>query len=92
MYGELLRAQNFQQKCQCWMELLDQIEAGLSNQTSGNYATVREQLAAHQVEHTVKSILKFSFIMLILLLHNDHLNMHNIFQLIHILVGLYFGK
>ncbi|XDV42021.1 hypothetical protein PO909_010774 [Leuciscus waleckii] len=48
MNGELLRAQNFQQKCQCWMELLDKIEAGLSNQTSGNYATVREQLAAHQ--------------------------------------------
>ncbi|XP_067239730.1 nesprin-2-like isoform X4 [Chanodichthys erythropterus] len=48
MYGDLLRAQNFQQKCQCWMELLDQIEAGLSNQMSGNYATVREQLAVHQ--------------------------------------------
>jgi len=49
MNGEILHAQNFQQKCQCWMELLDKIEAGLSNQTSGNYATVREQLAAHQV-------------------------------------------
>ncbi|XP_077075807.1 nesprin-2a [Siphateles boraxobius] len=48
MNGEVLRAQNFQQKCQCWMELLDKIEAGLSNQTSGNYATVREQLAVHQ--------------------------------------------
>ncbi|KAK7133211.1 hypothetical protein R3I94_015172 [Phoxinus phoxinus] len=48
MNGELLGAQNFQQKCQCWMELLDKIEAGLSNQTSGNYATVREQLAAYQ--------------------------------------------
>ncbi|KAG1964264.1 nesprin-2 [Pimephales promelas] len=48
MNGEILHAQNFHQKCQCWMELLDKIEAGLSNQTSGNYATVREQLAAHQ--------------------------------------------
>ncbi len=53
MYGELLCSQNFQQKCQCWMELLDIIEAGLSNQMSGNCAAVREQLAAHQVEHTV---------------------------------------
>ncbi|XP_043093802.1 nesprin-2 isoform X3 [Puntigrus tetrazona] len=48
MYEELLHAQNFQQKCQCWMELLDVIEAGLSNQMSGNCAAVREQLAAHQ--------------------------------------------
>ncbi|KAF4099427.1 hypothetical protein G5714_019553 [Onychostoma macrolepis] len=48
MYGELLHAQNFQQKCQCWMELLDIIEAGLSNQTPGNCAAVGEQLAAHQ--------------------------------------------
>ncbi|XP_059369612.1 nesprin-2-like [Carassius carassius] len=48
MYGELLHAQNFQQKCQCWMELLDTIEAGSSNQMSGNCAAVREQLVAHQ--------------------------------------------
>ncbi|XP_016149734.1 nesprin-2-like [Sinocyclocheilus grahami] len=48
MNGELLHAQNFQQKCQCWMELLDKIEAGSSNQMSGNCAAVREQLAAHQ--------------------------------------------
>ncbi|XP_067239735.1 nesprin-2-like isoform X9 [Chanodichthys erythropterus] len=53
MYGDLLRAQNFQQKCQCWMELLDQIEAGLSNQMSGNYATVREQLAVHQTSRNL---------------------------------------
>ncbi|KAI2651915.1 Nesprin-2 [Labeo rohita] len=48
MYGELLCSQSFQQKCQCWMELLDKIEAGLSNQTSGDCAAVRKQLAAHQ--------------------------------------------
>ncbi|XP_016380976.1 nesprin-2-like [Sinocyclocheilus rhinocerous] len=48
MYGELLHAQNFQQKCQCWMEFQDKIKAGLSNQTSGNCAAVKEQLAAHQ--------------------------------------------
>ncbi|XP_052441872.1 nesprin-2-like isoform X3 [Carassius gibelio] len=48
MYGELLHAQNFQQKCQSWMELLDTIEAGTSNQMSGNGAAVREQLVAHQ--------------------------------------------
>ncbi|RXN16299.1 nesprin-2-like protein [Labeo rohita] len=49
MYGELLCSQSFQQKCQCWMELLDKIEAGLSNQTSGDCAAVRKQLAAHQL-------------------------------------------
>ncbi|XP_052390559.1 nesprin-2 isoform X4 [Carassius gibelio] len=48
MYGELLHALNFQQKCQCWMEFQDKIKAGLSNQTSGNSAAVKEQLAAHQ--------------------------------------------
>ncbi|KAK2883496.1 hypothetical protein Q8A67_017133 [Cirrhinus molitorella] len=48
MYEELLRTQSFQQKCQCWMELLDKIEAGLSSQMPGDCAAVREQLAAHQ--------------------------------------------
>ncbi|XP_056337531.1 nesprin-2 isoform X2 [Danio aesculapii] len=48
MYGELLRDQNFQQKRQCWMELLDKMETDLSNPTTGNCASVRDQLAAHQ--------------------------------------------
>ncbi|XP_051500897.1 nesprin-2-like [Myxocyprinus asiaticus] len=48
MYTESLHAQNFKQKCQCWMELLNKIEAGLSNQVLGNCSAIREQLALHQ--------------------------------------------
>nr|XP_021324291.1 nesprin-2-like isoform X1 [Danio rerio] len=48
MYGELLRDQNFQQKCQCWMELLDKMETDLANPTPGNCSSVRDLLAAHQ--------------------------------------------
>jgi len=69
MNGEILHAQNFQQKCQCWMELLDKIEAGLSNQTSGNYATVREQLAAHQVMNIQLNTLEL-YCLLFSLLYN----------------------
>ncbi|XP_051954461.1 nesprin-2-like [Xyrauchen texanus] len=48
MHIEILHAQNFQQKCQCWKELLDKIEASFSNQVLGNCSAIREQLTLHQ--------------------------------------------
>ncbi|XP_036438507.1 LOW QUALITY PROTEIN: nesprin-2 [Colossoma macropomum] len=48
MYSEELCAQSFQKKCQAWMDLLENVESGLSNDISGNHSSVREQLSLHQ--------------------------------------------
>ncbi|KAL6486315.1 hypothetical protein MHYP_G00057070 [Metynnis hypsauchen] len=48
LYSQELCAQSFQKKCQAWMDLLEKVESGLSNDISGNYSSIREQLSLHQ--------------------------------------------
>ncbi|XP_049338084.1 nesprin-2 isoform X3 [Astyanax mexicanus] len=48
VFREELCSQSFQMKCQAWMDLLEKVDSGLSNDISGNESSIREQLMQHQ--------------------------------------------
>ncbi|KAI4900991.1 hypothetical protein NFI96_032985 [Prochilodus magdalenae] len=48
LYSEELSSQSFQEKCKAWMELLEKVESGLSDDISGSCSSIRKELSLHQ--------------------------------------------